>query len=803
MNDNNKTKAQLIEELNNVRRRVDELEKYENLYFSEQSKKDAPNEINQLMKIFNSVMTGIVVIDPETMKIIDINDTGALMIGSPKNEIMGQICHSFICPAEIDKCPMKKPCARIEQSERELLVANGERRKIFKTVVSVRMNGKECYLENFIDITERKKIELQLIKANHLNQMIIDSTPAGIWMFDQNGQIKMVNKAGVKLVGGTKEELLKVNFNNLQSWKNTGLLEAAQEVLKTGKTLKKEIHSTNEYGNEIWVDVLLLPFSHAGKRQLFIFTYDIKAIKHAESELLKSQTYLSNALKIARIGYWEYDVRKNIFIFNDQFYSIYRTTAEEVGGYLMSPEKYAEQFIHPDDREVVAQEIQLVLETEDPNFNRHLEHRIIYADGEIGFVSVHYFVKRDYAGRTVKTFGANQDITLRKRAEEEKLKLETQLRRSQKLETIGTLAGGIAHDFNNMLMPIMGYADLALTNLEPSDPLVNDLNEILNGAKRAKELVSQILIFSRQLEQERKPIDLQLIITEALRLVRPSIPTTIEIRQIFDGSCEKIMADAAQMHQVIVNLCTNAFQAMEKNGGILTIQLKQVKIDEQTAKYNINLTEKEYAQLTIKDTGVGMDPVIQERIFEPFFTTKAVNEGTGMGLSVVHGIVTSHRGEILVSSESGKGSTFQVYIPVIRSEENVVKKDTESMPGGNEAILIIDDEDIVGKVLKRMLDRLGYTVILSNNCPDALENFRHHKISCNLVLTDLTMPNMTGLEFAKQLHTLHPNLPVILMTGYGEHISREIQKHFNIKEIIGKPIAIRDLAEIVRCVLDG
>ncbi len=395
-----------------------------------------------------------------------------------------------------------------------------------------------------------------------------------------------------------------------------------------------------------------------------------------------------------------------------------------------------------------------------------------------------------------------EDITEHKRMRAEKAKLEAQLRRSQKLETIGTLAGGIAHDFNNILSPIMGYTDMALSGLPPSDPLFADLDHVFKAAKRAKDLVEQILLFSKQVEKERKPLALHLIVKEAIKLLRPTIPVTIEIRQRINGACDKVLADATQMHQVIVNLCANASQAMEEKGGTLTIELKQVDVDAETAKLSPNLNEGEYVRLTVIDTGNGMDKATMERIFEPFFTTKAVDKGTGMGLSVVHGIVRSHHGEILVYSEPGKGSSFHVYLPVVKAASETTKIDPKTMVGGQESILVVDDDKIIADMVKRMLVKCGYKVDVYYNSLEALRVIKQLPDKYDLLISDLTMPNMTGLDLSKKLQKLRSEIPIIIMTGYGDNLTDATLRKHGIKQVIGKPIVMKELANAIRQDLD-
>lgn len=292
------------------------------------------------------------------------------------------------------------------------------------------------------------------------------------------------------------------------------------------------------------------------------------------------------------------------------------------------------------------------------------EIEIMRPDGNKRNLLVTGAPKKDSNGNITGTYGIFRDITEQNQSEKEKARLETQLHRSQKLETIGTLAGGIAHEFNNILTPIMVYTDMAILSLSLTDPLVSDLKQIMDGAVRAKKLVQQILTFSRQMEQERKPVRLSILVKEAIQFILSLIPANIEIRQQIDSSFDTVMADASQMYQVIVNLCTNAYHSMEDMGGTLTIELKKVKVNAETVEFHPHLEESEYVMLAVSDTGTGMDDSTIERSFDPFFTTKSVDKGNGLGLSVVHGIVRSHYGDIIVNSILGKGSSFQVYLPL-------------------------------------------------------------------------------------------------------------------------------------------
>ncbi len=396
-----------------------------------------------------------------------------------------------------------------------------------------------------------------------------------------------------------------------------------------------------------------------------------------------------------------------------------------------------------------------------------------------------------------------RNITERKRITEEKARLEAQLVQAQKMEAIGTLAGGIAHDFNNILSAIMGYAELTLIELPDNSPFKNNLQEVLQGARRAKDLVQQILAFSRQSKQERKPIRITPIVREALKMLRASLPTTIAIRQQVPADIGIIEIDPTQIHQVLMNLCTNAAHAMNHKGGILELTVANVDVSADTLPRNFDLPPGKYVRLTVKDTGHGMSPEVLKRIFEPYFTTKEKGVGTGMGLAVVHGILKSHGGTVTVESAPGKGTRFDVYLPRIeKAVKPQIRKDTH-FPTGNERILFIDDEVALVDIGKQMLEKLGYKVETRTSSVEALELFKSQPAVFDLVITDMTMPNMTGDQLAKELLAIRPDIPVILCTGYSEQITAAKARQMGIRAFVLKPIIMHDIARRIRQALDA
>lgn len=408
--------------------------------------------------------------------------------------------------------------------------------------------------------------------------------------------------------------------------------------------------------------------------------------------------------------------------------------------------------------------------------------------------------------RTEQLSNANQDlkkeIEIRQKFERERAELEKQLFQLQKMETIGTLAGGIAHDFNNILTPILGYTDMALEELPVESNLRFDIEQINNAAHRGKDLVQQVLTFSREVDFENKPIQLQPIVTEALNLIKASFPPGVEINQQYDQKIGTVLADPTHIHQIMMNLCTNANHAMMKTGGILNVKLDAVKIDQKTADKIPNLKKGEYIRLTISDTGHGMDLKTKERIFEPFFTRKEVGSGSGLGLSVVHGIINNYGGAIVVDSTPGKGTTFMIYLPKYGPDSLESDKSDKKPLKGDEYILFVDDEPEITFMGKKMLENLGYKVSISSNSISAFEEFKKDPEKYSLLVTDQSMPNISGTELAVMMKEVQPALKVIIITGYADNLSDEIITQSGISEVILKPMILDDFSKVIRRVLD-
>jgi len=393
------------------------------------------------------------------------------------------------------------------------------------------------------------------------------------------------------------------------------------------------------------------------------------------------------------------------------------------------------------------------------------------------------------------------NIAERKRVEEEQRRLQTQLNHAQKMEAIGALAGGIAHDFNNILSAVLGYAEMARDDSPRNSMAAKGMERVLEAGGRAAALVKQILAFSREGKSERIPVDPGSILKEVSKLLRPSLPSTITIQQK-TAATRAILADPTQMHQILMNLCTNAFHAMEQTGGALEIAIEQVTLSAADLSRQPSIAPGDFVMLSVSDTGPGIAPEIRDRIFEPYFTTKGVGQGTGLGLSNVHGIVTEYGGFITCESDAGNGSIFRVFIPAINDLASLEHPPAEPVPTGREHILLVDDEQLLAEMGQSMLERLGYEVTVHASSADALADFQRYPNRFDALITDQTMPGMTGLALARRILHLRPDLPIILCTGYSRLVDEDQVRSCGIRGFVMKPFSIKEVAALLRTVLD-
>ena len=635
------------------------------------------------------------------------------------------------------------------------------------------------------DLTRQKRTEEKL----KFTQFSVERSGDAVYWLNKEGKFIDVNNRACQSLGYTREELLNMTVHDIDPDFPAEVWPQHWQNVKFHGSMTIEAHHRTKKGVVFPVEIQANFLEYNGVEFNCSFVRDITERKRAEQQLMKLSHAVEQSPSLVMIT----DSEGHIEYVNPKFTATTGYPLEDIKGqnprFLKSGKTSPEQYKN-------------LWETITSGNVWHGEFQNKKKDGSFYWQSLSISPVKDENGNTINFLAVMEDVTERKKLEEERSQLQAQILQAQKLETIGTLAGGIAHDFNNLLTPILGYSDMALNDADEKSQTFKDLLEINKAAARAKDLVQQILTFSRQLPQEQKPIRIQHIIKEALNLLRATIPSYIEIRQNIDRDCDPVFADATQIHQVIVNLCTNSYHAMREKSGTLTISLKMVDVGIEILQALPNLSVGKYVCLTVSDTGKGMSQATIERIFEPFFTTKTMGEGTGLGLSVVHGIILSHGGDIHVQSKVGVGSIFQVYLPPVKIDKVTHLPRKHPLPKGNERVLFVDDEIAVAEVGNRILTRLGYQVTVKHNATEALECFRQRPTEFDIIITDQTMPKMSGFEFAKEVINIRQNIPVVLISGYNDVIDPETVKSSGIFEYLLKPLNTSDISKVVREALD-
>lgn len=425
------------------------------------------------------------------------------------------------------------------------------------------------------------------------------------------------------------------------------------------------------------------------------------------------------------------------------------------------------------------------------------EYRIIDASGQERYILQTNAFQYDEAGKLIALEGCCTDISARKRADDEKQRMEFQLNQAHKLEALGTLAGGIAHDFNNILGAIMGYAELAAMDLAPDDPVQEYLQQVSLAGRRATNMVQKILTFSRQGDQGMVPVQMDAVVEEAISLIRPSLPIDVKVETHLPKNLGQVMADSNQIHQIVMNLCTNAGYAMENGGGTLEVALTQITVPEKHQDLTEDMAAGVYLQLRITDSGSGIPPDLLGRVFEPFFTTKPQGKGTGMGLAMVYGIVLDHGGNILVTSTEGHGTTFRVLLPVTLRLAVQKSNDETNSTEGVGRVLLVDDEEMLVNLVRRTLGNLGYEVDAYTEPGEALKAFQADPDSYDIMVTDLTMPGLTGRELAREVQKISPDLPIIICSGYNKFANQETADSLGIYAFAQKPLKVNELGNLI------
>ena len=649
-------------------------------------------------------------------------------------------------------------------------------------------DGSTLILEMGIDVTERKQAEEALKAASVYTRSLIEASLDPLVTISPDGKIMDVNRATELATGVSREDLIGTDFLNYFTDPESAR-QGYRRVFSEGfvRDYPLAIRHTSGKVAEVLYNATVYKNEKGEVEGVFAAARDITKRKRAEEALKGRDALLRTMFETLPLGLWITNKQGRIIDGNQAGQQIW------AGARYVGIDQFGEykgwrldtgKLIEPEEWAVVR-----AVRKGETSLNEEIE--IECFDGSHKIILNSAVPIRNERQEILGAFIVNEDITERKKAERNQ-------QQTQKMEALGTLAGGVAHDFNNILMPITINTELALLDTPDGSPLRQYLQPVLDAAKRGRDLVSQIITFSRQREAERRPVSVGPVVKEALRFLRASLPRNIEIRERIEIESDTILGDPTQIHQVLMNLSSNAAYAMRERGGNLDVRLTCIEVDSDMAAKYPPLKQGPHLKLTVCDTGCGMTRDVAERVFDPFFTTKKPGEGTGMGLAVVHGIVKNHKGAITLYSEMGEGTTFNVFLPRIQDEIKVENGSLKSIPTGKERILVVDDEEPQLQSVTRMLEKLGYNVVGKSDSLEALDVFQAESGKFDLVITDQTMPKMTGEKLVKSILGIRPDIPIILCTGFSEIIDADEAKALGIREFVMKPFTVREMAEKVR-----
>jgi PAS domain S-box-containing protein len=639
------------------------------------------------------------------------------------------------------------------------------------------------------------KSEAALRESEEKYRTILGNIEDGYFEVDLEGNFTFFNDATCRLIGYSAAAMSGMNNREYMDEKNARkVFETFNRVYETSKPTRGfdwEIIKVDGSKRQVDASVSLMTDPEGNPAGFRGIARDVTKHKQSQMALRESEEKYRQLVNHAPAGIYEVDFIKGKFVnVNDVICEYTGYTRQELltmSALDILPEDSQKKFIERLDKIFKGQKV--------PS---SVEYKIRAKSGREFCVLINSKIIHAADGKPKGATAVVHDITEQKQAEEENKTLEYQLQQAQKMEAIGTLAGGIAHDFNNILSVIIGYTELILMNGDVDGEVRQNLKEIFNASKHARDMVKQILAFSRQNKQERKPIQVAHIAKEAIKMLRASLPATISIEHHIEKDTGIIEADPTQIHQVLMNLCTNAAHAINEKDGILEIRLGNAELDQKAAADIPGLKTGSYLRLSVKDSGEGIHPETQQQIFNPYFTTKEKGKGTGLGLAVVQGIVKSNNGAVTVESDVGKGTAFHVYLPTIKRKLTADDEISTPLPMGCEHILLVDDEQPLVEIGRQMLERLGYSVATRTSSIEALELFKVNPDRFDLVITDIVMPNLAGDKLAKKIIHIRNDIPVVLCTGYSEKFTRQNASEMGIQSFLMKPLVMRDLANTVR-----
>ena len=741
--------------------------------------------------------------DAVDYRIIDINPSYERILGLKKEDVQNK-AGSIIYDA--DPPPYLNIYAEVAQT------GNPVRFEAFfppmdkHFLVSAFSPEKDHFATIFQDITERKQAEEALKKNRNFIDKIINTAPNLVYIYDLVLKCNVYSNDGIKkLLGFGVNEIQKMGealFPTLLHPDDLGKVIAHQALLKKskdGEVFEINYRMKNKQGAyrilRSW-DTVFTKGDDGTVQQIIGLAADVTDQIKAEESLKFEKERARQYLDVAGVILIALDKDRKVTLINPKGCEILGYPQEKIIG-----KDWFDNFLFSENLEAIEGVFEQIMS----GFIEpvaYYENPVKTRSGDNRLIAWHNSILKDADGNITGLFSSGEDITEQKRAETEKELLRKQLAHAQKMEAIGTLAGGIAHDFNNILGIILGNAELSMDDIPEWNPARQNLDEVRKACLRAKEVVTQILSFSRKTETEEKQLNITSIVHESLKLLRASIPTSIEIRRNIASDVDNIFGDSTEIHQIMMNLCTNAAHAMEDEKGTLEITVENRTIDESAGPRYPELRPGPHVQLSISDTGCGISPEVIDRIFDPYFTTKDVGKGTGLGLSIAHGIVKNHNGRISVESKIGKGSTFRILFPSVEGKIKEKSKEFKELPGGTETILFVDDEGAMVNLNQQRLERLGYKVIPKTDPSEALAFFLADPDQIDLIITDMTMPQMTGDRLAEEILKIRSDMPIILCTGYNSRISEERAKEIGIRKYIEKPTEAANLARSVREVLD-
>lgn len=650
----------------------------------------------------------------------------------------------------------------------------------------------------FQDISKQQQTQTALQTSELKYKTLFENADEAIFFMDAQGEkpgkIIEANLAAARMHGYTIKELIGKYITDLDGPQDAQKAADRIQRMLNGEWVRAEIMHKKENGNLFPVEISAGIISLDDHDYILAFDRDISHRVKTKKALEQQLHFLQILIDTIPSSIFYKDDSGLYLGCNRAFEAYIGISRNKIVGksvYDIAPKHLADIYRNADEALFRKKEPQIY------------EAEVRYADGSIRDVVFNKAVFLNNDRTVAGLVGVMVDITEKKQAENEKKDLLKKLHQAQKLEAIGNLSAGIAHDFNNILSGILGSSQLAKLDPNNSQKINNELDKIIKSANRAADLVQQILTFSRQSDYTKQPLKLYLLVNEVLKLIRASIPSTIEIKTKIDSKA-MINADSGRIHQVIMNLCTNAYHAMDKTCGVLTVGIREIQVPHGESLPGIDILPGHYLVLEVGDTGRGIDPKDMNKIFDPYFTRKAQDAGTGLGLSVVHGIIEEHKGYIKVFSKLDQGSVFQIFLPVAKPkvEDEIRTKKTMPPLFGTERIMIVDDEEFILNATTGILEDFGYTPVTFSNGSDALEGFKQNPLGFDLIITDMTMPGMTGNELAGKILKIRPELPIIICSGYSPENAMDQAENFGIKHFLQKPVDLEEMIMIVRKILD-